>query len=227
MRTTVFIPAFIPAFVFGLTTSFSQEGVLDGETTYRAPGGAYAATVPMTSLTFQMPPEAKTYKMNDLIQVRVFDEQVYANTVNNQRKKSITSTSRLTDFLTFKGVFGMPGRMDPEDLPAIGGEINVKYQNNANMNRNESYKTIVMCRVKNVHENGTLYIEGSNKRRIGEESSMIFVGGTVRPEDIDANGGVDSKFLNDYDIKEVPDGNVFDMVRRPWGTRWLEHWFPF
>lgn len=222
MRTTFFILAFL----FGFTTSFAQEGSLGGETTARTPGGNYIATVPATSLTFMMPPEAKTYKVNDLIQVRIVEEQEYSNTLNNQRKRSIKATSRLTGFFTLGGLFGLR-KMQADELPEVGGEIDMKYQNNGNMSRKESFTKTIGCRVKTVYENNTMLIEGTRSMRVGEEMTKLHVSGIVRPEDIDATNAVESTKLVDYEMEEMPEGQVYDTGRRPWGTRLLEHWFPF
>lgn len=223
MRTTLFLLTFY----FGLSTSFAQEGVLVGDTTYRAAGGNYAATLPMTSLTYRAPPQARQYKLDDIVVVRVLEEQDYSNTANNQRKRDIKMTTRLSEFFTFGKVFGMPKKMDSEDLPGVAGEINIKYQNNGSMTRKERYKTTVTCRVKTVHDNGLLTIEGTKRRRNGEESQHLYVLGTADPRHIDAEGMIDSSMLLDSDIEDRPEGNVYDTVRRPWGTRILEHWSPF
>ena len=223
MRSIVFVLAFI----FGSTTSFAQSGRLVGETTLRQPDTGYAVTLPMASLTYQPEPKAKTYALNDLITVRVLEEQDYSNRLNNQRKKSIQATSTVTGFFKFNGLFKMPSKMDAEDLPEIGGSINMKYQNNGSMIRNERFKTTVRCKVKTIHPNGTMEIEGTKRRQIGEEMSILYVSGTISRDDIGPGDLVDSTQLADSDIYEVPEGQVYDTGRRPWGTRLIEHWSPF
>jgi flagellar L-ring protein precursor FlgH len=209
------------------TTSFAQNGRLVGDTTVREPDSGYVVTLPSVSLTYQPEPRAKTYAVNDYIKVLVLEEQDYSNRLNNQRKKSIQASSSITGMFKLNGLFHLPGKMDDSDLPEIGGEINMKYQNNGSMIRNERFKTTVKCRIKTIHPNGSMELEGTKRRQIGEEMSILYVSGTIARSDIGPNDTVSSTDMAESDIYEVPEGQVYDTGRRPWGVRLLEHWSPF
>lgn len=218
---------FILAFAFGLNVSFAQEGHLIGTTTYRSPEAGHAMTIPMTSLIYQPAPKMRTFRERDIIYVQVKDSMTYTNTANNQRKRNIKASSALTGFFKFGGLFNLPGKMNANDLPEVAGEIDIKYQNNAGMIRKEKLETNVACEVKTVQPNGNLYIEGTSKLAVGEEVRVVYVSGTVRSDDVSPRNMIQSDMILDLVYEDRTEGNVYDAVRRPWGTRLLEHWAPF
>ena len=223
MRTAIFLFGFF----FGITTSFAQEGAIFGTTTLRSPQSGYAMSVPETSLIYQPAPQEKTFKKHDIIKVHIKDISKYSNVANNQRKKNIKAISKVTSFFRFDGLFNLPSSLDEDKLPEIGGQIDIKYQNNGSLIRNETLSMTISCTVNTVHPNGNLNIEGYDWKRVGEESKRIYVSGMVRPEDIDGNNIVQSDDMAGKIIYEQPEGQIYDTVRRGWGTRWLEHWSPF
>ena len=208
------------------STSFAQSGSLMGTSTLTPKQGSQPLKLSQASLIYQSPPRHKVYKEEDIIRVRVKYDWAYNNITNNQRKKSIKTSAKVTKWFKVPDIFAFPVKAT-EALPEMGGEIDHKTQNQGTLQRKENINFEISCRVVSVQENGNLIIEGTQSFGIGEESKVMYVGGIIRPEDIQPNNMVDGSCVSELVVNEIPDGNVFDTVRRPWGTRLVEHWKPF
>ena len=213
-------------FLLFATPLFAQSGSLMGTSTLTPKQGAQPLKMSQASLLYQAPPRLKVYKEEDLVRIRVKYDWAYNNTTNNQRKKSIKTSARITKWFKIPDIFAFPVKAT-DTLPEMGGEIDHKTQNQGTLQRKENLSFEVSCRVVSVQENGNLIVDGTQSFIIGEESKVMHVCGIIRPEDIQPNNLVDGSCVAELVVREIPDGNVFDTVRRPWGTRLMEQWKPF
>jgi len=217
----------IPCIIFALFTAsaFAQSGGIIGTPTILTPSGR-PMTISEASLTFQAPPKQHAFQVDDIIYVHVRERRTYSNTANNQRRKRIESTAALNAWTKFTGIFSMPTPAMGA-LPEVGGTIEHQTQNRGRLSREETLDFEIPCRVTDIRDNGNLVIEGTKSSNIGEEGTIITVTGIVRPDTISRDYRVASNQVADLTINEIPSGNVFDTVRRPWGTRMIEHFKPF
>ena len=81
--------------------------------------------------------------------------------------------------------------------------------------------------VTEVLPNGNLVISGSREMRVNNETQIINVSGIVRPEDIDTDNRVKSTFIANARIRYTGMGVLADKQRPGWGTRVLDHIWPF
>lgn len=212
-------------FVFSNAPLFAQSGSLGGTTALKHANGA-SMKMSEVSRMYQSAPRQKVYKENDLVRVHVQKRWEFNNTANNQRKKSIKTSSKISAWFKMPdGIFSFPVKSE-DPLPEIGAELDHKTQNQGNLQRRETLQFDIGCRITSVYENGNLFIEGTDSFQIGEEGKIIHVAGTIRPEDIGPNNTVDSSFIDGFVIDEIPSGNVYDTTRRTWGARLIEHWKP-
>lgn len=205
---------------------FAQSGAVNGMTSLRTPSGR-PVTMTEASLTFQAPPKQHMFQIEDIIYVHIKDKRSYSNTANNQRKKKIETTASLTAWSKLTGLFKFPVPIADDALPEIGGKIDHKTQNQGRLIRDETVDFYIPCRITDIRDNGNLAIEGNRKFGIGEEGSITTVTGIVRPDTIGPDFKVESNQVAELDIQNIPSGNVYDTVRRPWGTRLLEQLKPF
>jgi len=218
-----FIIAAIVA-AFCASSVLAQSGPNTGTPTMRGPDGRLM-TMQQTSLTFQAPPRQRSFQRGDIIYVHVRDRMSYSNTADNQRRQRVESEAALTAWTKFAGLFKMPIGTR-QALPEIGGSIDSRTQNRGRLTREETLNVVVPSQVTDIRENGNLVIEGTRRLGIGEEGNIITIRGIVRPDSI-RDGRVDSDQVAEFDFQNVPSGNVFDTVRRPWGTQLLERVKPF
>ena len=223
----MFYKIIIPGIVFTLLipSLFAQSGTFVGTPTLLRPDGK-PITMEHASLTFQAPPKQHAFKIDDLISVHIKERTSYTNTADNQRRKKIDSGATLTGWAKFAGFFKMP-LAAAAPLPEIGGTIDHKTQNRGRLTREETLDFYMACRITDIRDNGNLVIEGNRNFGIGEEGNIITVTGIVRPDAISRDFKVDSNQVADLVVRNVPSGNVYDTVRRPWGTRLFEQFKPF
>jgi flagellar L-ring protein precursor FlgH len=179
------------------------------------------------SLTFQAAPKPRVFQEDDIIYVHVKDRKTYNNTANNQRKKRIESEAAITAWSKVAGLFKLPVAASSAALPEIGGSIDHNTQNQGRLIRTEEVDFYIPCLITSIRDNGNLVIEGNQSFGIGEEISITTVSGIVRPDTIGADYKVESNQVAELDVRNIPGGNVYDTVRRPWGTRFVEQFKPF
>ena len=215
------------AALFSVTIpAFAQSGAVNGTPTLLTPAGR-PMKMTEASLTFQAPPRQRVFERGDIIYVHIKDKRSYSNTANNQRKKKIETSTRITGWSKFTGLFQLPVAMAGDQLPEIGGKIDHKTQNQGRLTRDETVDFYIPCRITDIRDNGNLVIEGNRTFNIGEEGSITTITGIVRPDTIGADFKVESNQVADLDIQNIPSGNVYDTVRRSWGARLVEQLKPF
>jgi flagellar L-ring protein precursor FlgH len=220
------IVCFAVVVVFFVSPVFAQMGAVNGTPSLLTPSGR-PMKMTEASLFFQAPPKQHVFQVEDIIYVHVKDKRTYRNTANNQRKKKIATEAGLTAWTKFTGLFRMPVSVAGGSLPEIGGSIDHTTQNQGRLTREETVDFYIPCRITDIRDNGNLVIEGNRTFGIGEEGSITTVSGIVRPDTIGPDFKIESNQVAELVIQNIPSGNVYDTVRRPWGTRWLEQFKPF
>ena len=81
--------------------------------------------------------------------------------------------------------------------------------------------------VTEVLPNGNLMIFGRREMKVNNEMQTIMVSGIVRPEDIDTSNRVKSTYIANARIEYTGKGVLADKQRPGWGTRILDHVWPF
>ena len=217
----------LTALVFTLFAGsvFAQSGGVIGTPTLLTPSGR-PMTMSEASLTFQAPPRQHTFEVDDLISVHIRERTTYSNTADNQRRKRITSEANLTAWTKFTGIFRTPTPAVGA-LPEVSATLEHQTQNRGRLTREETLDFVIQCRITDIRDNGNLVIEGTRDFGIGEEGSLITVTGIVRADAVGLDRRIESNQVADLVIRNVPSGNVYDTVRRPWGTRFIEQFKPF
>ena len=222
-RITIFVTLFS---LFCTAPLFAQSGTMVGTPALLTPSGR-PMRMSEGSLTFQAAPKPHVFQIDDLIYVHVNYIKKYNNTANNQRKKRIEAEAAITAWSKIAGIFKLPVAVSGGALPEIGGSIDHQTQNQGRLIREESMEMRIACRITDIRDNGNLVIEGTRKTDLGEEGSIITVTGIVRPNTIGPDFKVSSDEVGEFAINEIPSGNVYDTIRRPWGTRFIEQFKPF
>ena len=213
-------------FLFFALPAFAQTGSINGTTSLLTPNGR---PMPMThaSQFFQAPPKQHVFQINDIIYVHIKDKKTYNNTANSQRRKQIRTEAALSAWTQISGLFKMPVTVRGDSLPAIGGTLDHQTKNQGRFTHEETVDFYMACQITDIRDNGNLVIEGIKSFGIGEESSILTVSGTVRPDVIGPDFKVESNAVADFVINEISSGSVHDTVRRSWGARLIEQLKPF
>jgi flagellar L-ring protein precursor FlgH len=81
--------------------------------------------------------------------------------------------------------------------------------------------------VTEVQPNGNLVIYGRREMKVNNELQMITVSGIIRPSDIDTTNRIKSTYIANARIEYTGKGVLADKQRPGWGTRILDHVWPF
>ena len=81
--------------------------------------------------------------------------------------------------------------------------------------------------VTEVLPNGNLFVFGRREMKVNNEMQTISISGIIRPEDIDTSNRVKSTYIADARIEYTGKGVLADKQRPGWGTRILDHLWPF
>ena len=210
-----------------LTVSASaQDASMMGTSAFSSSDGNRPMTLANSSYTYQPAPQPKVFKEQDLITVIVNMSSKYSSKADLQKQKKINAKMGLTDWIRFVGISKLPEPVS-EDPPVIGGVLDHQTRAKGDLKRDENLSFKIKCRVSRKLDNGNLQIEGPQRMQIGEEIKYIYISGIVSPEDIKPNGTVSSDDVYDIDVRDTPEGNVYDSVRRSYGTKFIERWSPF
>lgn len=94
-------------------------------------------------------------------------------------------------------------------------------------NRSGQVTASIGAVVTEVLPNGNLVIFGKRGMRVNNETQFITVTGIVRPVDIDRDNRIKSTYIANARIEYVGQGVLADKQRPGWGTRLVDHIWPF
>jgi len=117
--------------------------------------------------------------------------------------------------------------------PDIGGQLAMDVQNTADFagdgetSREGLLQGQLTCKVVEVRDNGNLVIFGWKEVRSNQEVQYLSLSGMVRPQDIQSNNTVYSHLIAEARIEYTGSGVVADKQSPGFGTRVVDHVWPF
>ena len=94
-------------------------------------------------------------------------------------------------------------------------------------NRQEKFQTTITARIVKVLSNGNYYIYGTREIYIDGQRQIIQISGVIRPEDIDANNEIDSKYIADAKIRYFTQGSIKEYTTPNWFERFWSKIVPW
>ena len=173
--------------------------------------------------------DRRAAKVGDIVTVLISES-------SNAKKEADTNISKDSD-LTFTAP-AIPGygeilatskkrarRFDGADTLRTTGGIGQKTE--TDVARTDTLSATISARIVEVFPNGNLFIEGRRELTTHKETLIVMVSGIARPEDIDANNNIQSKFLADAKILYTGDGILQEAQSPGWLTRVVTKLWPF
>jgi flagellar L-ring protein precursor FlgH len=142
------------------------------------------------------------------------------------RRKKAHGKWALTDWITLDNFMLRPDKQGGGD-PMIAGEVDTKYQAEAELETRDSMKFRIACHVVDIRPNGSIVLEGHRNIRNNFEVWEMSLSGTVRPEDIMPDNTVESENIAELRIDKREAGHVRDGYRRGWLQLLLDQYQPF
>jgi flagellar L-ring protein precursor FlgH len=109
----------------------------------------------------------------------------------------------------------------------FAAKMSNKFKGEGTSDRSGTVKASIGARVTQVLPNGNLVLNGRREMKVNNEVQYILVSGIVRPQDVDPYNRVKSTFVADARIEYYGVGVLADKQRPGWGTRVLDHVWPF
>jgi flagellar L-ring protein precursor FlgH len=128
-------------------------------------------------------------------------------------------------FGVMKSMGSHNSRFDPENM--ISANITNEFKGEATSDRSGMITASIGARVTEVLPNGNLVIFGKREMQVNNETQFIVVSGVVRPVDITPDNRVKSTYLADSRIEYNGQGVLAEKQKPGWGTRVLDHVWPF
>jgi len=118
---------------------------------------------------------------------------------------------------------------------AINGVTNIGFETSSNNSfagtgtnsRDEKFTTTISARIIKILNNGNYFIEGSRELLLNGEKQIIQISGVIRPYDIDQTNTIDSKYIADAKILYKTQGDIDQIMKKPWGSKFMETIWPF
>ena len=102
-------------------------------------------------------------------------------------------------------------------LPSMSSDRN--FNGSGVQNRQEKFQTTITARIIKVLKNGNYYIYGSREIYIDGQRQIIQIAGVIRPQDIDPNNEIDSKYIADAKIRYFTQGSIKEYTTPNWFER--------
>jgi flagellar L-ring protein precursor FlgH len=106
-------------------------------------------------------------------------------------------------------------------------QMGSEFEGNGSSDRSGRITASIGAQVTEVLPNGNLVLFGRREMKVNNEVQFIVVSGVARPEDVGSDNRVKSVYLADARIEYYGRGVLADKQKPGWGTRLLDHIWPF
>lgn len=206
----------------------SANGGLPPNTTMLSVPGGESAPLDLkaASWTFVPSPPVRTYRMHDIISIRVDEVARTRAEGNAESRKNTLYDVILRDWLKLDGLAIKPAPQSSGD-PRVRGTTNQLYRADASTESRESLALNIAAEIVDVRPNGTLVIEAHKTIWVNDNAWDTSLTGVCRAQDVGPDNVILSRDILDLQIHKQERGHLRDGYRRGWFQRWLDTLNPF
>lgn len=167
--------------------------------------------------------DARAFRVNDVVIVDVAE-------VADAERMADTDVERRGSAAVGLGAVPIIGPLVPAGTSVdVTGQATTEgsFRGGGSTQRKERLQATVSTVVKQVLDNGNLFIEGHRVILVNSEEHHLYVSGIVRPIDIDQANTVPSSKIAEAEIEFVGQGVVTDNQQQGVVPRWLHFLWPF
>ena len=171
--------------------------------------------------------DTRAGRVGDLVTVRIVESTRGSNEADAELSKDATNDWGVPEF------FGVDDNLNGSvnsgfsltDMFETSTEK--EFSGGGSTTRSSSVLTTVTARVFQVFPNGNLALLGRKEITVNHERQVLWLVGLARPEDIDAANSLPSTRIAELSLMLTGDGDINDVLREGWLTRWLTRVWPF
>ena len=173
--------------------------------------------------------DAKASKVGDIVTISIVE------TASASRQAATKTSKQSTQGMSMSNIFGMGSSMGISDFlgsgqpfdPSLTTSNNNSFNGAGSTSRTENLTATMTAVITEVMPSGNLRIEGSREVMVNNERQTLRLMGVIRPNDIGYNNTISSSLIADAKIDYVGKGVISDKQKVGWGTRILDHIWPF
>ena len=167
--------------------------------------------------------DTKAKKVNDIVTIVITENITQSSKATKKLSESNDDKGGSFDASVSGGVSiggrNYPLRKTGLSLNLPGMSSNRNFNGSGVQNRQEKFQTTITARIVKVLRNGNYYIYGTREIYIDGQKQLIEISGVIRPEDIDSNNEIDSKYIADAKIRYITKGSIKDYTTPNWFER--------
>src|SRR3972149_5518448 len=163
--------------------------------------------------------DSKAGRVGDVVTVRIVESSRGNKNASTKTEKDSSLSTSISAF------FGMSS--DKLSQAGVGAEASEKHDGSGSTSRSSDLTAVLTAKVIDRLPNGNLVIDGRREVIVNNETQLISLSGTVRPEDIGQGNTVLSTYISDARITYTGDGVIGDKQRVGWFVRIMDKVWPF
>ena len=173
--------------------------------------------------------DSKARKVGDIVTV-VIDETNTSSqsaTTNTSKNTSVDmQTTTLLGLPTSLGVQNFLGLGNQFD-PTVSASIANSNQGDGTVTRNGSLTGEISALITEILPSGNFRLEGRRSVTVNHEEQILVLRGIIRPQDINFDNTILSRWIADASISLTGEGVVADEQRKGWLAKFLSKVWPF
>jgi flagellar L-ring protein precursor FlgH len=171
----------------------------------------------------------KARKVGDIVTVTIAES-------NTSSQSATTDTSRNSTInMQAPSVLGLPASMGVKNFlglgnqfdPTVNATIANQNQGNGTVTRNGSLTGNISALITEILPSGNFRIEGRRTVAVNNEEQILVLRGIIRPQDINFDNTILSRWIADASISLTGEGVVADEQRKGWLAKVLSKVWPF
>lgn len=209
--------------VLGINNSFAQDTSLNATTVTRPNAGSLFADGRARMLVGM---EGNARMVGDLITIEISEQTTTLVRAGTETSRSSSINTGISSMLGLEQkLFSL--------YPELGGSLSITaeagndFSGDGETSREGMLEGQLTCKVVEVRPNGNLVIFGWKEVRSNKETQYLSLSGMVRPQDIKANNTLQSHLIAEARIEYTGSGVVADKQSPGFGTRIVDHVWPF
>jgi flagellar L-ring protein precursor FlgH len=169
--------------------------------------------------------DLRAHNVGDLVTINIVETSQASKQAATKTSRTSSIDAGITNLLGYEQKVHMPSAFDNTSM--FKASMANNFDGSGATSRDESMTASITAMVTRVLPNGNLFIEGTRRIRVNNETQHIILSGIVRPSDISPDNTVLSSYIADAKIDYTGNGPVSDKQRPGWLARILDLVWPF
>jgi flagellar L-ring protein FlgH len=173
--------------------------------------------------------DSKARVVGDIVTVTIAESNTSSQSATTNTSKNTTMNMQSTN------VLGLPSSLGVQNFlglgtqfdPRINASVANSNQGDGTVTRNGSLTGEISALITEILPSGNFRIEGRRSVTVNHEEQILVLRGIIRPQDINFDNTILSRWIADASISLTGEGIVADEQRKGWLAKVLSKVWPF